>query len=501
MASLLGSGSMPERIHDLIAIGGGTAGLIATLGVAGLGGRAVLIEADRTGGDCLWTGCVPSKALLAAATAAHQLRTADRFGLDPVEPQVDLSRVLGHVRGAIETIEPHDSPDRLRAAGVEVIAGRGRFVGPGRIEVEGRELRYRAALISTGARPVVPPVRGLDAADADVVTSHNVWDLKELPKRLVVLGGGPIGCELGQAFARLGSEVTVIELEATLLPREERDVGRFLETALHEEGVDVRTGRRAVAVAGDADGARPNGSSSARRVRLDDGNEVPFDQLLIAAGRRPNTADLGLETVDVGLDDRGFVAVDDTMATAGERIYAAGDVTGRMPFTHAAANQARLVVTNSLFGLRRKVNDDTVPWVTFTDPEVARVGFDRQRAEAEWGSKAVVIRYQLANLDRAITDGHRRGWVELVGDPKRRLVGATIVGHSAGESIAEMTAWITSGAKIDAISTTVHAYPTFAEGPSRAADDVLRARYFNPRLTAFTGRALALLRTLDRRST
>jgi len=234
-----------------------------------------------------------------------------------------------------------------------------------------------------------------------------------------------------------------------------------------------------------------------RAVRLSDGTEVPFDRLLVATGRTPNTADLGLESLAVERDTRGFVKVDDTMATTGDHIYAAGDVVGKMLFTHAAANEARLVVTNALFGLRRKVNYETMPWVTFTDPQVARVGIDRVEAKRRWGSKALIARYELTNLDRAITDGETQGWVELIGDSSRRLRGATIVGHSAGETIAEMTAWVTSGAKVDAISTTVHAYPTFAEGPSRAADDVLRARYFNPRLTVFTKGLLRAMRAID----
>lgn len=476
-----------DRRFDLISIGGGTAGLVATMGVAGLGGRAALIEAERPGGDCLWTGCVPSKALLAAGAAAHSMRTADRYGLEPVEPAVDLARVMASVRHAQSVIEPHDSPERLRANGVTVIEGRGRFLGPGRIDVDGRELRYRNALVATGARPVIPPIDGL--LDAGPLTSDTIWSLDTLPPRLVVLGGGPIGCELGQAFARLGSSVTIVEAMDTLLPQEEVGVGRFLAHCLAGEGIEVRVGTRATAVTAD---------DSGWRLHLDDGPPVGFDRILVAAGRRPNTDDLGLAAVGVATDERGRVVVDRQLATTGDNIYAAGDVTGRMPFTHVAGNQARLVVTNALFGLRRSFNYDRVPWVTFTDPEVARIGLDATAARARWGDRAVVQRHDYAQLDRAVTEAANRGWAELVGDPKRRLVGATIVGVGAGEAIAELTAWITSGARIDAVSTVVHAYPTLAEGPARAADDVLRARYFNPRLTRITGLALGVLRRLDR---
>jgi len=481
---------------DLVVIGGGTAGLVASLGVAGLGGRAALVEADRVGGDCLWTGCVPSKALLAAGAVAQAMRTADRHGLDPVEPVVDLARVMATVRRAQAVIEPQDSPERLVSHGVEVVQGRGRFAGPGRIVAGGRELRYRTALIATGSRPVVPPIEGL--AGADPLTSDNVWGLDRLPGRLVVLGGGPIGCELGQAFARLGSTVTIVEALPHLLPREAPDVGAFLAGALRAEGVDVRVGVRALSVARSAVGAAGSGAGRTGGVLvLDDGAEVPFDRILVAVGRRPATADLGLDTVGVELDERGHVMVDERLATTGSRIFAAGDVTGAMPFTPVAAHHARIVVTNALFRARRRAEHDRIPWVTFTSPEIARVGLDADTARQRWGERAVVQRYDYAGLDRAVTQAANRGWVELVGDPRRRLVGATVVGEAAGESIAELTAWLAAGRRIDDISTTVHAYPTFAEGPSRAADDVLRARWFSPRVTRVTSRLLAVLRRLD----
>jgi pyruvate/2-oxoglutarate dehydrogenase complex dihydrolipoamide dehydrogenase (E3) component len=478
--------------HDLVVIGGGTAGLVAAHGAAAIGARVALVEEARTGGDCLWTGCVPSKTLIAAAAAAHSMRHADRHGLDPVDPHVDLAKVMARVRAAQDTIQPHDSPERLRAAGVDVVNGRARFSRPGVVMVDGRELRYRKALIATGSRPVVPRIAGL--AEAGPLTSDTVWDLTELPRRLVVLGGGPIGCELGQAFARLGSRVTIVESLPHLLPRESDVVGAHLAGRLTSEGVTVLTATTAVRVETSQDGpphtliVEHEGSTSA----------IPFDRILVAVGRRASTSELGLVDVGVGVDERGDVTVDETMRTTNRDVFAAGDVTGMMPFTHVAAHQARVIVLNALFGLRRRASYTNIPSVTFTDPEIARVGLDAAAARLRWGDATIVQRFDYASLDRAIVHGRAEGFVELVGDGKGRLVGATVVGDAAGESIAELTAWIVTGAKIATISQTVHAYPTFSEGSSRAADDVLRAKYSTPSVLRVTRSVIVLLRLLDR---
>ncbi len=474
---------MSNNQYDLVAIGGGTAALVATIAAAGLGAKAVLIEMEKPGGDCLWTGCVPSKALLSAAALASDMRNAKSVGLSAVEPVIDFPAVMAHVKGAQAVIEPHDSAEHLEAEGVEVIIGRGEFLGPGKIKVGDRVIEFRSALIATGSHPVVPPIPGL--VDADPLTSHNVWDLKALPARLVVLGGGPIGCELGQAFGRLGSNVTLIEAEAGLLPREPSEVGAYLGEVLRSEGIDVRVGVRAESV---------EAHEGAYRVNLADGTSVDFDRILVAVGRRANSANLGLELVGVDVDERGHVVVDDTMRTTGDNIFAAGDVTGKMPFTPVAAHQARAVVANALFKARKKAKYDQIPWVTFTAPEIARVGLDGAAAREKWGSKAIVERFDYANLDRAITHGRTGGWVELVGDKKRRIVGATIVGEAAGESIAEIVAFMTAGAKIDTLSTTVHAYPTFSEGASRAANSVLADRYFSPRAKRVSSMVRRVLR-------
>lgn len=479
-------------LYDLVIIGGGTAALIAAHGAAGVGARVALVEQHLVGGDCLWTGCIPSKALIVAAATVHTMRDAARHGIDPVEPQVDLARVMATIRAAQHVIEPHDSPERLREAGVDVYLGRGRFTAPGIIDVDGRPLRYRKALIATGSLPVVPAIEGLAAAAP--LTSDNVWELTDLPRRLVVLGGGAIGCELGQSFARLGAQVAVVEALPHLLPREQPDVGGHLRRVLETEGITVHVGTRATRV----ERAVDDNSFVLHTDRDGHAGTIRLDRILVSVGRRPSTADLGLDTVGVELDDGGHITVDDHLRTSIADIFAAGDVTGIMPFTHVAAYQARLVVTNALFGLRRSADYDHIPSVTFTDPEIARVGLDAAAARARWGHRAIVQRFDFATLDRAITHGDATGFAELVGDPRGRLVGATVVGTAAGESIAELTAWMATGSKISAISQTVHAYPTFSEGPSRAADDLLRAKYFSPRMRRLTVPLIGLFRFIDR---
>ncbi len=472
-----------SRRYDLVVLGGGTAGLVSSLIAAGGGARVALIERERTGGDCLWTGCVPSKSLIAAAALAHRMRHADSVGLVPVDPRIDFARVMAHVWGAIRTIEPHDSPERLRAAGVEVIEATGAFTAPGRIDAGGRNLSWRTAIIATGSRPLLPPIDGL--ADADQLTTDTVWDPRDLPRGLVVFGGGAVGCELAQAFARLGSQVTLVEMADRLLPKEERRASALIAERLRAEGVDVLAPARATAVSGDD-------------LLLESGKAVAFDRILIATGRTPRIDALGLDTVDVRVDERRAVIVDRRLHTSARGIYAAGDVTGLLPFTHVAAHHARVATSNALFHTRAKASD-AVPWVTFTDPEVGRVGLTEAQARERWGDRVVIAEFDYAGLDRAITAGEAYGFAKLVADPRRRLVGATIAAPGGGDAIAELTAWISRGEKLDAISRTVHAYPTLAEGPARAADNHLAARYSSPRLRAIARPLLGTLRALERR--
>ena len=474
-----------SRTYDLVVVGGGTAGLVSAFIAATIGARVALIERARTGGDCLWTGCVPSKALIATARLAHRMRNADALGLPPVDPEIDFAAVMARVHATIATIEPADSPERLRAAGVEVIEGHGSFRDARTIEVDGRALRFRSAIVATGSEPVAPPIEGLEATASDVSTTDSIWEVRELPRRLAVLGGGPTGCELAQTFRRLGSEVTLVELGERLLPNEEPDASALIAARLDAEGVDVRLGTRAVRMTRDGDGAElqlegPDGPAS-----------LPFDRLLLATGRAPRTAGVGLDRAGIGLDPRGAVAVDERLRTSATGIYAAGDVTARMPFTHVAAHHARVATVNALFGTRRRI-DETIPSVVFTDPEVARIGLTVEAARDRWGDRARVARYDYAKLDRAITDGEAYGFTTLIADPRGRLVGATVAAPGGGEAIAELTARVRAGAKIDSVSETVHAYPTLAEGPARAVDDLLVERYAGPRWRRLAGLGAAL---------
>ncbi|HEV7846351.1 MAG TPA: FAD-dependent oxidoreductase, partial [Thermoleophilaceae bacterium] len=328
-----------SSLYDLVVVGGGTAGLVASRTAAGLGARVVLVEREERGpgGDCLWTGCVPSKALIAAGDLAHRMRNAQSVGLTPSEPEIDFARVMEHVHAAQRAIEPEDSAEALRRDGVEVIAGTARFTGPGRIEIEdGQTLRYRTALIATGSRPVVPDLEGLDASDP--LTNETVWDLHEKPGRLAILGGGPIGCELGQAFQRLGTQVTLVQRRDYVLPKEEPEARALIADRLRADGVDLRLATKPVRV-------EPDG----RTLVVDEGGAIEFDRILVAAGRRPETDDLGLDTIGAELDEKGGVAVDDRLATTAKGVYAAGDAITALPFTHVAGYHARTVVANALF--------------------------------------------------------------------------------------------------------------------------------------------------------
>jgi pyruvate/2-oxoglutarate dehydrogenase complex dihydrolipoamide dehydrogenase (E3) component len=441
-------------IIDLAVLGGGTAGLTAAIGAARQGARVVLVERERTGGDCLWTGCVPSKALLAVAERAHLARSSAHLGV-AADVQVDLAAAMRHVRGAIATIAPHDSPERLRREGVQVVLGTGRFVGPDRLEVDGRSLRFRHAMVATGAAPLVPPIEGLE--DVDPLTTDTLWDRREPPQRLLVLGGGPIGVELGQAYARLGVAVTLVELADRLLPREEPSASQIVHAALTADGVDVHVGSRALRVGSDPEGPHLVVEQHGEHRRL------AFGDLLLAVGRRPRTAGLGLDVAGVALDEQGAVAVDDRLRTSNPRIYAGGDVTMRLPFTHTAFAHGATVVQNALFGLRRRVDHERIPWVTFTDPEVARVGLSAAEARERFGDRARVRVSHHRDLDRAVTAAATTGSATLVGDPKGRLVGATVVGPRAGETIGEVVAWMAGGAKLATIVRSTHAYPTWSQ--------------------------------------
>lgn len=475
---------------DLVVLGGGTAGLTVAHGAAGLGARVLLAERDRTGGDCLWTGCVPSKTLLATAALAHRMRHADDLGLPPAALEVDLASVMARVRQVQATIAPHDSPERLRDAGVDVRLGHARFLRPGVIEVAGEEISYRSAVVATGSQPSVPPIDGLESVDA--LTSDTLWGLRALPRRLVVLGGGPVGCESSQAFARLGSEVTLVEALPRLLHQLEPEASALVRDRLVREGVEVRLGATATTVRGQGTGGELIVDGSDGSARL------PFDRLLVAVGRSPRTGGLGLQEVDVETDATGHVVVDDRLATTGRRIFAAGDVCGGPAFTHVAAYEAGLVVTNALFHLRRKVSYEHVPSVTYTDPEVAQVGLTEAEARQRHGDDVTVACFDHQELDRALAAGGGSGFSKLVADRRGRLVGATVISPVAGETIGTVAALLESGGTLRGVSELVQAYPTFTGGLKRAADEHLRQMWFGPTVRALTRPALGLLRFVER---
>lgn len=447
---------------DLAVIGGGTAGLVSALVANAVGARVVLVEAERTGGDCLWTGCVPSKALLAAAETAHRMRGADRWGVEPVEPKVDLARVLARVREVQSAIEPVDSPERLRSEGITVVEGRATFAGAGELVVATaageRRLRSARSVIATGSAPVVPPIPGL--AEADPLTTDSVWDLDELPGRLLVIGGGAVGAELGQAFARLGSDVTVVEAAARMLGTFPADASTVVVDALRTDGVDVRAGRQVERV-------------EAGVAVLDDGTKAPFDRVLVAIGRRARTADLGLDVIGAELDETGHVRVDDKLRTTADGVYAAGDVTGRRALTSVAAAHGRHVGVHAVFGWGSPPAESTIPSVVYTSPELAVVG------DVGRDAGAGRVRYQHADHDRSLTAATPEGFTELIADRRGRLVGATVVGAAAGEAIAELAGAIRNGTKVSDLSSP-HAYPTFTDANARTAEAWLRERYDRP---------------------
>jgi len=462
-------------------IGGGTAGIVTSRTAASLGARVALVERTRTGGDCLWTGCVPSKALLSAARHAVDPRRSVGLGVHAAEVTVDFPAVMAHVRAAITAIEPEDSPATLEAAGVHVLVGDARFTGPDRIEVDGRAVRFSRAVIATGSSPAVPPVPGL--REARPLTSDTVWDLDVRPDRLIIMGGGAIGCELGQAFARLGSRVTIVEALPRILTAEDPDAAAVVHAALARDGVRVLTSHRVAEVRGLPD---QGGILVAHHGDEDSGEDVelPFDRLLVAVGRTPRSAGVGLQSAGVDLDDTGHVVVDETLRTSNPRIWAAGDVTPVSAFTHTAGVHGATVATNAALGLRRKVDLTAVPRVTYTDPEVAAVG-EPTWAEPGQAAPRTVTRSHL-RVDRAVVEGRTEGFARLTLGRRSRLLGATIVGPRAGETLAEVTLAVRKGLSTSDLAGTTHPYPTYADGPWNAAIEDVRTKLTHPVIRAAT---------------
>ncbi|WP_104134616.1 NAD(P)/FAD-dependent oxidoreductase [Cryobacterium sp. Y62] len=436
---------------DLVVIGGGTAGLVASRTAASFGSSALLIEDNRLGGDCLWTGCVPSKSLIAAADAATTARSSARLGVSASHVVVDFAQVMAHVHDAMHEIAPVDSAESLERDNIEVVLGRARFTGPDTVDVNGRELRFRQALIATGATPALPVIPGIDAVD--LLTSETFWDLRTLPERLVVLGGGAIGCEIAQAMARLGSAVTLVHRGPRILSKEDERASTIIQAALLADGVDVRT---TSTVTGVSSADRRSGT-----LTLSDGSTLAFDRVLAALGRRSNTTGLDLQRVGVRLDSYGNVLVSSRLRTSNPRIWAAGDVTGLPQFTHTAGVNASVAATNAILGLTRSFDTAAIPRVTFTHPEVGAVGLQTQDA-ATRGYRIVTRDHQ--HVDRAVTEAQTDGYTQLVVDKRGRVLGGTVVGPRAGETLGEISLAVKNRLTTSDIAGTTHAYPTYNDG-------------------------------------
>lgn len=466
----------PAKRYNLVVLGGGTAGLVAAAGAAGLGARVALVERHLLGGDCLNYGCVPSKTLLRAARAAAEVRAAGRFGVRvPDGVTVDFAAVMARVRSLRAGISHHDSAARFRELGVDVFLGNGRFTKRDTIEAGGAALRFRKAVIATGARAAVPEIRGL--REAGFLTNESVWSLTELPQRLVVLGGGPIGCELAQAFARLGSRVTLLHNKPTLLDKEDVDAAAVVQSALAGDGVETICGAKVTAVectGNDKKTVRFEMPGTANR------SEVVADAILVATGRQPNVADLGLETAGVAFDTRSGVVVDGHLRTSNRRIFAAGDVCSRHKFTHAADFAARLVIQNALFLGRKQAGALVIPRTTYTDPEVAVVGWTEREAAAQGVAVTKFVR-ELKDVDRARTEGHAAGFVKiLVAGGGDRIVGATVVSPHAGDLISEISVAMAGGVGLGRLANVIHPYPTEAEAIRQCGDLYNRTRLTPP---------------------
>jgi pyruvate/2-oxoglutarate dehydrogenase complex dihydrolipoamide dehydrogenase (E3) component/uncharacterized membrane protein YdjX (TVP38/TMEM64 family) len=461
----------PRHFDDnLIVIGAGSGGLVASLIAATVRARVSLVERDRMGGDCLNTGCVPSKALIRSSRIAQYQRRGAEFGLQAVEPAVDFRAVMQRVQGIVQRIEPHDSVERFTGLGVNCIKGNARLVSPWEVEIEGELRSARNIIVASGARPLVPPIPGL--ADVDYLTSDNLWELEELPPRLLVMGGGPIGCELAQAFSRLGSEVTLVDMAVQILPREDSDVASLVSEAFTRQGITVLVNHRAVAFHRDVDGDNIELESGAGR------RHISFDRVLVAVGRKPNTEGLGLEQLGIDCNANGTIAVDEYLRTAVPSVLACGDVAGPYQFTHMASHQAWYAAVNSLFGGLRKFRVDysVVPWATFTDPEVARVGLN-ERDAIENDIPFDVTRFELDDLDRAIADGEDRGFIKVLTVPgKDRILGVTIVGYHAAEMLPEYVLAMKHGIGLNKILGTIHVYPTLSEANKFVAGEWRKAR-------------------------
>ncbi|MFU8781038.1 MAG: mercuric reductase [Kiritimatiellia bacterium] len=466
----------PEGVYNLVVIGAGTAGLVTAAGAAGLGAKVALIERHLMGGDCLNVGCVPSKAIIRSGRVAAAVRRAGDYGINATLEQQDFGAVMERMRKLRTGIAHHDSAARFRDLGVDVFLGDAQFAGPGTITVGDRTLRYKRAVIATGARAAAPPIDGLD--QVDYLTNETLFSLTELPKRFGIIGAGPIGCEMAQTFARLGSEVFLIEAAHGVLPKEERDAAEIVQKALERDGVDLLCCGKDLKVS--------KGEGGTIRLQVTGAHAGAYDktvdQLLVAVGRAPNVEGLNLEAVGVEYDRKG-VKVNAKLQTANKKIFACGDVCSPYQFTHAADFMARIVIQNALFHGRKKVDDLIIPWATYTDPELAHVGMTPDEAEKA-GIEYETHTVEMATVDRAILDGETEGFVKIHAKKGTdQIIGATVVAAHAGDLIGEITLAMHNGVGLGGIANAIHPYPTQAEAVRRVGDAYNRTR-LTPRVAA-----------------
>lgn len=451
--------------YDLVVIGGGSAGLVAAGGAAILGARVALIEKNLLGGDCLYTGCVPSKTLIKSARFAHQLKRAGDFGFEipNFKFQNDsFASITKRVQNVIEVIEHHDAPEVFEAMGVEVVFGTPRFLNPNEIEIalknssETRKLKAKRFCLATGSRPAVPPVEGL--REAGFITNEEVFHLKKLPERLIVLGGGAIGLELGQSFQRLGAKVTIVEMAERILIKEDEEVSALMTEILKKEGAEILVNTKAVR-------AKKGAAKTKILVVEKDGkeSEIETDEILVAVGRQPNTDNLDLEKAGVKFDKKQ-IFTDEYLQTSQKRIFAAGDVTAHFQFTHMADYEAQVVIQNAFvpFPFKKKIDFRVVPWATFTEPEAARVGLTEREAREKFGDKVKVYKLAFEDNDRAQAESETEGFAKIILH-RKRIIGAHLVGAHAGELVHEFVLAMTHNLTLADLNKAIHIYPTFAK--------------------------------------
>ncbi|KJH70035.1 dihydrolipoyl dehydrogenase family protein [Aliterella atlantica] len=480
--------------YDLVVIGGGSGGLVVAGVAAALKAKVALIEKHRLGGDCLWYGCVPSKSLIYASRLAYEVKNAGKLGIYCNDTQIDFAQAIAHVQNVIANIEPHDSPERFEGLGCEVIFGDGEFTDKQTFKVNGRSLKARAFVISTGSRPAIPPISGLEAAG--YITNEEVFSITQRPETLAIIGGGPIGCELGQAFSRLGSQVTIVAGSDRILPKEDSEAAQVVAQQFTSEGIQVLT------------------KTQVERVEVIGGKKVLWakeqkiaevDQILIAAGRQPNVESLNLQAAGVKVQPKsesGYgnskgkkgIRVNAKLQTTNPRIYACGDVIGGYQFTHVASYEANIVLKNALFLPVIKADYKVIPWATFTDPELARVGLTEQEAKERYGKDMQIIKQEYADVDRAQAEAATAGFAKIITRRNGQILGAHLVGAAAGELIHEIVLAMSHNLKISALGG-IHIYPTLAEVNSKAAFALTQQNYEKSyRLQKLLAKVFQLLR-------